>query len=609
MIQQLGRMLLVEREKKKETQKNIAEGIISIPELCRVERGEMEIDYFTLQALFERLGKAIDKLELAVSSNEYDAIACHIEFEHSIESWDGARLWELLHRYSVYNDKKRPLHRQYLMMMYAMWWYVNGQDYASCLHWMEQALACTLRVDWRQMVRSGQCFCNQEIKIILAIAYCQWKLGSTDGLTGALEQLCRYILSRYTDAEEQVKVYPHCVCLLGQLYLEQDRVEEAYALCTKGRKSLSENGSLSPFWEILELEEHCLKRLGKEAELMQCRKYQGAIAFLYRAAGRRLESNMMAAFMKSSFQGELVITNELVRDLREAKQLSQEALCEGICAQETLSKIETGRRSPNKKNLYRLLKKMGMERENYYGFVESANYALYEKVRIYNRSYSKGKIELSRKLLHEIENELDMTKLVNKQFVEMGHIYRHVVLGELPYEQAVQQLYDLVCLTMPPLGSDSRIYRVPFRTEYTIWNHIAINLRRDHKIIESICIYDKLMQCYKKSKVLMKFHAVPGMLLYLNYAAFLEVHDELEKALEIGIEGLEHSIECCRGDFAGDILTNLSLVFRKQGLAELEEQYLRYGYHLICLYGREDDTDIVKKEYQNHFHKSINDLP
>ena len=107
----------------------------------------------------------------------------------------------------------------------------------------------------------------------------------------------------------------------------------------------------------------------------------------------------------------------------------------------------------------------------------------------------------------------------------------------------------------------------------------------------------------------MKFHAVPGMLLYLNYAAFLEVHDELEKALEIGIEGLEHSIECCRGDFAGDILTNLSLVFRKQGLAELEEKYLRYGYHLICLYGREDDTDIVKKEYQNHFHKSINDLP
>ena len=63
MVQQLGRMLFYEREKMGETQRNIAEGIISIPELSRVESGGMEIDYFTLQALFERLGKSVDKLE------------------------------------------------------------------------------------------------------------------------------------------------------------------------------------------------------------------------------------------------------------------------------------------------------------------------------------------------------------------------------------------------------------------------------------------------------------------------------------------------------------------------------------------------------------------
>ncbi len=38
-----------------------------------------------LQALFERLGKSIDKLELAVSGSEYDAIAYRIEIERSIE--------------------------------------------------------------------------------------------------------------------------------------------------------------------------------------------------------------------------------------------------------------------------------------------------------------------------------------------------------------------------------------------------------------------------------------------------------------------------------------------------------------------------------------------
>lgn len=605
MVQQLGLMLYYERERMGETQKNIAEGIISVSELSRVESGELEIDYFTLQALFERLGKSIDKLELAVSCSEYDAIAYRFEIERSIESWDYDLLRELFRKSPIYNDKIRPVHSQYMTMLYAMGWYVRERDYASCLYWMELALMTTLGEEWKQNARSRQCLCNQEIKIMLVIAYCQWKLGTTEGLTENLEQLGRYILRHYTDTEEQVKVYPHCAWLLGQLYLEQNRVEDAYAVCQKGRKSLIENGSLSPLWEILELEESCLQRLGKDAELDQCRKYQEAIAFLYQVTGKHLESNMMAAFMKSSFQGELVITNELVRDLREAKGFSQEELCEGICAQETLSKIETGKRSPNKKNLYRLLKKMGMERENYYGFIEADKYEMYEKVREYNRCFSKGKIEYAKKLLDEIEAGVDMTRPVNKQFIGVGHIFEQVAQGVLTYEQANQQLFELLHLTMPEMDSSRRIYRVPFRTEYTIWNHIAINLRMDGKVKESVQIYEELMQCYKRSKVLMKFHAVPGMTLFINYTGFLEVHNELQKAEEIGKEGVYHGLDCCRGDIIGDILANLSLVHWKQDLPDIEEVYLRYGYYLNKLYDRINATHILQIEYCDKFQKKI----
>ena len=102
---------------------------------------------------------------------------------------------------------------------------------------------------------------------MLVIAYCQWKLGDTGGLDEDLEQLGGYILRYYTDTEEQVKVYPHWAWLLGQLYLEQNRFEEAYAICRRGMSSLIETGSLNPMREVLELEEVCLNRLGKEVEL------------------------------------------------------------------------------------------------------------------------------------------------------------------------------------------------------------------------------------------------------------------------------------------------------------------------------------------------------
>ena len=605
MIQQLGVMLFKEREKMREPQKNIAEGIISISELCRVERGEKEIDYFTLQALFERLGKSIDKFELAVSDSEYEAIAYRADMEHNIENRVVEALEKLLSKYCDYNDEKRPIHRQYRMAMEATACYVRERDYAVCLHMMEQAIACTLQGDWMRKIRLDRRLCNQEIRIIMVIIYCQWKLGNTDGLVDDMEQLGRYILHHYTDTEEQVKVYPHCAWLLGQLYLEQDRVEEAYAVCKKGKESLIENGSLTPLWQILELEEICLEKTGKQPELTRCRKYREAVLFLYNAVGTHPEADMLPVFMKSSFQGEFIITNELVRDLREAKGISQEVLCEGICSQETLSRIESGKRSPNKKNFYQLLKKMDMERETYYGFIEAEDYELYEKVRRYNRCLPKGSQEEAGKLLDEIENGVDMTKAVNQQFVGTGRISRQTTKGELPWEQANQQFRKLLSLTKPPGDLGRMIYRVPFRTEYTICNKIAINLREGGKAEEAILIYEELMQCYRKSKVSMRYHVVPGLTLYINYTGLLEEQNKLEKAEAVGKEGLKHNLECCRGDMAGDILANMSLVYGKRGLPDVEEEYLRYGYYLVELYGRGNLIGILRDAYREKFHKEI----
>lgn len=605
MMKQLGVMLCKERVRMGEIQKNIAEGIISTPDLSKVENGSMEVDYFTLQALFERLGKSIDKLELTIFREEYESIEYRAEIERSIGEWDPDTLEQLIAKYGAYNEKKRSIHRQYIAALQAMVCYMREQDHAACLQRLEQALAYTQCGNWRQKTKSGRCLCNQEIRIILMILYCQWKLGNTDGLAGQLEQLGGYILFHYTDTEEQVKVYPHCMWLLAQLYLEQGKVETAYFTCRKGKDSLIENGALNPLREILELEEACLERLDRQEELHQCRKYEEAVAFLYETAGARPVFNMMAALLKSSFQGEFILFNELVRELREATGLSQEAFSANVCVQGTLSRLEKGRRRPNKKTLYRMLSRMGMDRDNYYGFIEADDYEMYEKVRLYNRCFPRGRLKEAAKLLDEIENGIDMTVPVNQQFVGMGRITEQIAKGALSRERANQRYRELLALTMPTLKSGNMIYRVPFRTEYILWNKIAMNLRKDGKVEEALQIYEELIECYHKSKVAMRYHAVPGLTLYINYTGFLEVHNELEKAQEIGEEGLRHCLACCRGDIAGDILANMSLVYGKQCLPDREEVYLRYGYYLNNLYNKTNDLFILQKAYRDKFYKNI----
>ncbi len=103
----------------------------------------------------------------------------------------------------------------------------------------------------------------------------------------------------------------------------------------------------------------------------------------------------------------------------------------------------------------------------------------------------------------------------------------------------------------------------------------------------------------------MRYHAVPGLTLYINYTGFLEDYNELEKAEEVGTEGLHHCLECYRGDIAGNIMANLSLVFGKQGLPSAEEEYLRYGYYLVKLYGRVNIANILQKAYRDKFRKEL----
>ena len=67
----LGRMIWHIREEVERSQNDIARGLLSTAELCKIEYGEKEADYFLLEAIFQRLGKSIDKIEWIVTQEEY----------------------------------------------------------------------------------------------------------------------------------------------------------------------------------------------------------------------------------------------------------------------------------------------------------------------------------------------------------------------------------------------------------------------------------------------------------------------------------------------------------------------------------------------------------
>nr|WP_297873834.1 helix-turn-helix transcriptional regulator [uncultured Blautia sp.] len=75
----------------------------------------------------------------------------------------------------------------------------------------------------------------------------------------------------------------------------------------------------------------------------------------------------------------LYYIGEVIKRTRESLGMTQEELSEGICTTETLSRIETGKRTPNRANFKALMERMGRCGEKYFPHIRVESYKKMEQ--------------------------------------------------------------------------------------------------------------------------------------------------------------------------------------------------------------------------------------
>ncbi|MGN0351585.1 MAG: helix-turn-helix transcriptional regulator [Roseburia sp.] len=589
----VGKMLLSLREERGISQAQLAKGITSVTKLSRIEAGESEADWFLLQALFQRLGKSIDKLELAVSYEEYHLYDLKMQSLQQLLA--GKSIEKNLEKYEREISRKEKLQVQSYLQLKAANEFLEKKDEKLCIGQLQEALKVTFK-EWKEGWEKNY-LCIQEIEIMLMILYL------LKDSQPELERVTRYIDIHFSDEEERVKIYPKCAWMLARTYYFQGRIAKAYDLLKSGEECLAENGSLTFMMQTLELEIKCLEKLDRIEEKEVREKYLEAIHYLDEITGNQSRQEPFFLLMVANQQSEVVISNELIKELRISQNLSQEELGADICEQETLSRIENGKRSPNRSNFYKMLDRMNLERRTYYGFIIAEDYALYEKVRKYNRAIGKGELTEAQSLLRELEAKLDLTQTVNRQFIEAGK-YSVSQTDCKEYEKAIHELQKILAYTMPE--HHQTLPRTPFRLEFMILNKIALYLKRMKRKNEAIEIYEQIMQKYKSSHVRGECHVVSNALLYVNYVGILEEADRLEEAEKVGLEGLYLMNSCQRGDFAGQILANFSCIYEKESdKKEKAERCLKSSVYLLSLYKYEKSVSILKNAYEKLYSKQL----
>ena len=229
----------------------------------------------------------------------------------------------------------------------------------------------------------------------------------------------------------------------------------------------------------------------------------------------------------------------ILKKCREAKGITQEELCLGICTPSALSKIEHGYREPSYVKFASLMERMGEWPEAYDIFVGDKVYAINELQSQIRRHIFRQEFEEAKAAIDELEVLLKVfpDETVYHQFLELQKIICEF-RGNIKQAQ-IGKLEDLLRLTVPGYGQLSIEKCFLSHQEMLIVNNIAIGYGENADYAKAIELLTSLKVFLERNCMGSRIRASMYAIILPNLVKYLGLGVHYEQALAIAEEAVD----------------------------------------------------------------------
>lgn len=304
-------------------------------------------------------------------------------------------------------------------------------------------------------------------------------------------------LQEREDEEEKVKIYPFAAVAYCKGLLEQEKYQKAEAISRKAIKLLTKNNAISNLLELLKIRIEALEGLKENGvevgELERLKKQKKALEMVEAEYGYK--EGDLSIFTR--IKREIYLDREIIQRNRKAKGMTQEELSDGICAQETLARIEQGRKAHNR-NFVRLAERLSWTKKKLTNEIGAWDYSVLEKKHEIDWLMSRYQYKEAKEKLLEFPC-LDTVE--GRQFYLYKLAAVEMELGERSPEEALKLFEEALALTLQVESIEKIREYVLTRQEVVILNGIAMVCERIKKIETALAIYKNILAGYDASKV------------------------------------------------------------------------------------------------------------
>lgn len=412
-----GNMLYQIREQKKISRKKLCAGVCSLAALSKYERGERTPDGLLFHYLMQRMGMSPDDFAVMLSAEEYQYYIWKASVFEAIQNHEWEAVEQLFHSEQAADRScSEKIQNQFYLYFASVYAEKIEKNQKKSVKFLWESLQETVP-DFLENKLGTYQLSTFEIGLIAMYFYKggQTELLSSNEVYVNLQALLVYVRKVISDKRETARLIPGIVCALLNICGERMDIWERLSIEEEAITLLKENYKLYHLPEILKFYVKDLAQTDTEKVKIYEKQYQ---AFLEVYEDTGYDTSFQPELLFDSHR-QVYLLDEYMRSYRDISGMTQEQVSDGICAPETYSRLETGKRAPHPKEREALMKRLGIGWGYFRGDLETTDYKVFELLNEYRYIAAKSQWQEAELLVKELKLKLDVESINNRQYIGM----------------------------------------------------------------------------------------------------------------------------------------------------------------------------------------------
>ncbi|MCL2717974.1 MAG: helix-turn-helix domain-containing protein [Lachnospiraceae bacterium] len=609
-----------ERKKWQQTKLLLASGCTSIT-LSRIENDHQKPHEETFYLLMNALQMPVEQFLYAYFENQsLDIYLLHDQLINCLDQDEMDQTAQISAEKLIKKLERRKefdlgINLQFLLRCKAQLYEKQGHKAAVTLSLIDEGMAITFP-EFDENDFDGAMLFFEEIELLHTKALIYNREKESQRAVKLLYGIQKGLVKLPKDNYEKEKKLPSILLTLAKLLLQESDFSAALEICELGYSTSLKSSGGRNIPEFLYIKALCLFKLKLDEgyrELLYQAYFGYSILQMGKQAGQvRNDAEKVFGITIETYGVENIIAKQepvfqpinrgqaikckdigtMIAKLRDSKNLTQQELCQGICHESTLNRIENGSRKANIYQLEALFQRLGRDINLYSNTILSATE--FEEKQIKDEIIARltaCQYEEADELLRELEETKSYQSGVNLQFVFDAKAA--IIYAQEGYSI---RLYNIIIegikITRPDF--DEQMLEQYYLTYYEILliNMLAIYYCENNNP-QGLKIFGRLRKSLNNTydDELEKIRTYP-MILY-NYSKYLGLKGRYFESLEIITEGdklsQKHKLVSVLPGFA----INKAAVYFELDKREESIPYFAQAYYCRAMLGEQVNKELI----------------